>query len=224
MQQYSMPASPPSSPERPRARRLDPQDRRAQLLECAVRVFARRGLGRGGHAEIAKDGCVSVATVFSYFRTRQELVAAVLEHVAAFYNEMASILEQPQIPAPQALMEFALAFSRSVDDAVDYACVLLFWSTAILEDTWPSYLEWHARMTRRLQAAIERGQANGEVRLDVDPENAALLCVGSAHLVAQMKFAKMPPIRVERFQQAILRAALGSEARTKGASRKRSLR
>jgi TetR/AcrR family transcriptional regulator, hemagglutinin/protease regulatory protein len=215
-----MSAHSPPPPPRTRARRLDPQNRRAQLLECAIRVFARRGLGRGGHAEVAKDGRVSVATVFSYFRTRQDLLAAVLEHVAAFYDEMAEVLSDTKQPAPDGLLQFALAFGHSVDENVDYARVLLFWSTAILEDTWPSYLEWHGKMTDRLRAAIARGQSKHEIDPGVDAENAALLCVGSAHLVAQMKFAKMPPAKVARFQQAILQAALGTQVKKREKAKK----
>ena len=40
---------------RQRANRLSPEDRRRQLLDCAIRVFGRRGLGRGGHAEVASE-------------------------------------------------------------------------------------------------------------------------------------------------------------------------
>ena len=39
-----------------------------------VEVFARRGIGRGGHADIAEIAQVSVATVFNYFPTREDLV------------------------------------------------------------------------------------------------------------------------------------------------------
>ena len=41
------------APTRPRAARLAPAERRAQLLACALHVFARRGLGRATHADVA---------------------------------------------------------------------------------------------------------------------------------------------------------------------------
>ena len=59
------------------------------LLRCAMRVFARRGLGAARHAEIARAARVSVPTVFFYFPTRKALVSAVLEEVARFFTEMA---------------------------------------------------------------------------------------------------------------------------------------
>lgn len=48
--------------KRPRTR-LSPQKRKLQLMEIALEVFAKRGIGRGGHADIAEIAQVSVATV-----------------------------------------------------------------------------------------------------------------------------------------------------------------
>lgn len=39
--------------KRPRTR-LSPQKRKLQLMEIALEVFAKRGIGRGGHADIAE--------------------------------------------------------------------------------------------------------------------------------------------------------------------------
>ena len=54
-------------------RRLQPEERRRLLLTYAVEVFARRGIGRGGHTEIAEMGGVSVATVFNYFQNSRSI-------------------------------------------------------------------------------------------------------------------------------------------------------
>ena len=48
------------TPAAPR-KRLPPEQRKAQLLETALEVFARRGFGRAGHAEIAEAAGVAVS-------------------------------------------------------------------------------------------------------------------------------------------------------------------
>lgn len=197
---------------RARANRLAPEARRAQLLECAIRVFARRGLGRGGHAEIAHEARVAVPTVFAYFRTRGELVAAVLAEIARFYSDLSDRHYRPENPAVRALLDFAIAFAASVDSHRDQATVLLEWSTAVRSEIWPLFLEFHAAMTARIENTIRRGQEEGTIESDLDPRNAALILIGSAHLVAQMKFAHAEPERVHRFLLALLRAAIGSRA------------
>jgi TetR/AcrR family hemagglutinin/protease transcriptional regulator len=196
---------------RSRANRLAPEARRSQLLDCAVRVFARRGIDRGGHGEIAKQAGVAVSTVFAYFRTRGELLGEVLEAVARHYEAMAERHYRPDNPAPRALLDFAIAFAASVDTDRDLATVLLDWSTAVRAEIWPAFLAFHRRMVERIEATIRRGQSEGTIAADVDANNAALIIVGSAHLVVQMKLSHTPPERVHRFLLALLRAAIGAQ-------------
>jgi TetR/AcrR family hemagglutinin/protease transcriptional regulator len=196
----------------PRAMRLDPDARRSQLLECAIRVFARRGLGRGSHAEVAKEAGVAVPTVFAYFRTRSELVTEVLREVARYYSDMADRHYKPENPGARALLDFALAFASSVESHADVATVLLDWSTAVRSEIWPLFLEFHRSMVERIEDTIRRGQREGTMAAALDANNAALIIVGSAHLVLQMKFSRTSPEKVHRFLLALLRAAIGPAA------------
>lgn len=195
---------------RARATRMPPEDRRAQLLECAIRVFARRGLSRGGHAEVAAEAEVAVPTVFSYFRTRGELLEAVLEKVVHYYEQMADRHYRPDNPSPRALLDFALAFAASVESDRDLSTVLLDWSTAVRSEIWPMFLDFHRGMVARIEGTIVRGQRQGSIAADLDANNAALIIIGSAHLVVQMKFSHTAPERVHRFLLALLRAAIGT--------------
>ena len=86
------------------ARRLNPAARRAQLLACAMQVFARRGLGAARHAEVAATAGMSVATVFVYFPTRELLVKAVLDEVARFIHDDVLVpIQRDEVPAPEVL-------------------------------------------------------------------------------------------------------------------------
>ncbi len=77
--------------KRPRTR-LSPQKRKLQLMEIALEVFATRGIGRGGHADIAEIAQVSVATVFNYFPTREDLVDDSLMLYVSFQTSSQIIL------------------------------------------------------------------------------------------------------------------------------------
>jgi TetR/AcrR family transcriptional regulator, hemagglutinin/protease regulatory protein len=194
---------------RTRARRLAPGERRALLLQSAIRVFALRGLGRAGHGDVAKEAAVAVPTVFAYFRTRGELVEEVLKKVVGHYIDMADRHYRLENPAPRALLDFAIAFAASVDTDPDVAAVLLDWSTAIRSEIWPLFLRFHRDIVERIEATIQRGQKEGTISSDVDANNAALIIAGSGHLVVQMKFSRTEPERVHRFLLALLRAAIG---------------
>jgi TetR/AcrR family transcriptional regulator, hemagglutinin/protease regulatory protein len=194
---------------RPRARRLSPIARRTQLLACALRIFARRGLGEARHAEIAKEAGVSVATVFFYFPSRSDLVQAVLEAVERFYRDMADRVHSLPLPAPRILLEHGLAFAVSVDTHPDYARVWLDWSTAIRDEVWPRYLAFQEYVVKVIEKTIRRGQREGDFAADVDPEDNAHFMFGSAHMIAQMKFTRQSPAKVERFLHTLVRIAIG---------------
>jgi TetR/AcrR family hemagglutinin/protease transcriptional regulator len=201
---------PPTKPKsRPRARRLDPAERRAELLACAMRVFARRGLSGARHAEIAREAGVSVPTVFFYFPTRAALVQAVLDEVARFLTAMAERIHASDRPAPDVVLEHARAFADSVSTRPDYARVFLDWTTAMREEVWPLYLEFQERMVVIIARTIRRWRIETGRGGAADAEDDARLIVGSAHMVAQMKFTRVPHDKLDRFLQTMVRDALG---------------
>jgi TetR/AcrR family hemagglutinin/protease transcriptional regulator len=206
-------------PGRQPRRRLSPEQRYAQLLECALRVFARRGLGRSAHAEIAREAGVSVSTVFVYFPSRRALVRAVLSEVERFYAEMAESHHRDTSSAAKVILKHTEAFARSVETHPDHARVWLDWSTAIRDDVWPLYLNFQERVVRRIEATIRRGKRAGAVRSDVAPHEAALLIVGSAHMIAQMKFAGASAPRLHRFLVRLVESTLGTESSAAGEER-----
>jgi TetR/AcrR family hemagglutinin/protease transcriptional regulator len=192
-----------------RARRLDPSERRPQLLECAMRVFARRGLGSARHSEIAREAKVSVPTVFFYFPSREALVKAVLEEVARFLTDMTVEIHSSPGVAPEMVLAHAKAFADSVDTHPDYARVWLDWSTAMRDEIWPLYLEFQENIVAIIANTIRRWQrARGES--EQEAEDDARLIVGSAHMIAQMKFTRCTPEKLDHFLRTLVRSALGN--------------
>jgi TetR/AcrR family hemagglutinin/protease transcriptional regulator len=192
-----------------RRRRLDPAVRHAQLLDLAVAVFARRGLGEARHAEIAAEAGVSVSTVFVYFPTREALVTAVLEEVHRTLADISERIHTRDLPAPELLRAHIKAFLDFVATRPDLARVWLDWSTAIRDDVWPRYLELQDKVVGDIRRTIERGQADGSIRRRFDPADEALLMVGSAHMLAQMQFTGRELADVEKFVDTLVGALVG---------------
>jgi TetR/AcrR family transcriptional regulator, hemagglutinin/protease regulatory protein len=198
-----------SSTKQARARRLDPSERRPQLLQCAIRVFARRGLGGAHHAEIAREARVSVPAVFFYFPTREALVMAVLDEVARFLTEMTIRIHSGGGPAPRIVLAHAKAFADSVDTHTDYARVWLDWSTAIREEIWPHYLEFQENIVAIIANTVRRWRLERGT-IDDEAEDDARLIVGSAHMIAQLKFTRCPADKVDHFLRTLVRSTLGA--------------
>ncbi len=187
------------------ARRLNPTARRAQLLACAMQVFARRGLGAARHAEVAEVAGMAVATVFVYFPTRELLVRAVLDEVARFIHDDVLVpIQRDTVSAPEVLRESAAAFADSIDRHPDHARVWLDWSTAVRDDVWPLYLEFQERIQTLLVSTTERGKREGSLSADLDSEDAARLLIGAAYMIAQMKIAEIDSARVRHFIESLV--------------------
>ena len=90
--------------------------------------------------------------------------------------------------------------------------MVLDWSTAIGEDVWPHYLELQQRVVGMLTEAIAHGQDQGTLAANVNAEDVALLLVGTASLIIQMKFAGQPAERVDRFLHTLVQVALAGAA------------
>lgn len=189
-------------------RRMNPDDRRAQLLACGVKVFAHLGIGRASHAEVAREAGVSVATVFNYFPSRESLVEQVLSRVDEFLTGMTADIEISRLRAPEALYKLMRAFAEAANTDTDMVRVWLEWSTSIRDDTWPKYLEFQERIIDRLQQVIVNGKFAGTVAPDVDPEDAARIVVGDAHMVALMQFAHRTSADMDRFLRHLVESVL----------------
>jgi len=210
-----MPSASSSARTRPRRalrRRLSPDARRAELMACALKVFARRGLGEARHAEIAAEAGVSVATVFFYYPTREALVDAVLDAVDRFLIDMAAGVHAGAGPAEVVLLNHIRAFAASVDSSPSHARIWLDWSTAVREQVWQRYLEFLDRMLAIVRRTLERGQREGAISQRSDPDDQARLLVGSAHMLALMKFAGSPPDKLEHFFATLMEAVIGRPA------------
>jgi TetR/AcrR family hemagglutinin/protease transcriptional regulator len=174
-----------------------------------MRVFARRGLGAARHAEIARATRVSVPTVFFYFPTRKALVNAVLEEVARFFTEMAATVHGKAGPAPELILEHLRAFAEAVDTHPDHTRVLLEWSTALRDEVWPLFLQFQEPIIALIARTIRRWRIETASARDPEAEDDARLIAATGYVLVQMKVAKLPNARIERFLHTLVRDTLG---------------
>ncbi len=189
---------------RRRAARLQPEERRAQLVECALRAFARRGLGVARHADVATEAEVSLPAVFHYFPTRGALVDAVLDEVRTFFLDMVQRAHGRPGTAAERLLFQAREFARGVDTHPHHARIWLDWSTAVREEVWQRYLAFYDEALATVARTIEEGQREGTFASGVPAEDAARLVIGAAYAVMQMKLRATPERRIARMVESLV--------------------
>jgi TetR/AcrR family hemagglutinin/protease transcriptional regulator len=194
---------------RRRARPLEQPERRALLLTSAIRVFAERGLGGARHSQVAHEAKVSVPTVFFYFPTHEALVREVLDEVARFFLAMTERVHNTSRPAPEIIVEHGRVFADAMVTHPDYARVLLEWSTALRDEVWPLYLQFHEKNIRIIARTIRRWRMETGSQRDPEAEDDARVIAATGYVLVQMKMANLPDSRIDRFLQTLARDTLG---------------
>ncbi|HIF94869.1 MAG TPA: TetR/AcrR family transcriptional regulator [Myxococcales bacterium] len=191
--------------KRPRALRLDPARRKALLIQAGVQVFARRGIGASRPTDVAKEAGVAEATIYTYFASREALVAEVLDEVARYYEELIrSALGVANGSVAERLTELVERVADSIDRDPNYARVWFNWSSATRADIWPRFLDAETRIISGVTETI-RDAPNGEfAAVGIHPQDIARLLLGCAEMIARIKFADRPPAEVRRFIQSAL--------------------
>jgi AcrR family transcriptional regulator len=70
-------------------KRVDHEQRRRQIADALLRTAATRGLHATGMREVAAEAGVSLRLVQYYFGTKEELLLAAMQHLAARFGERA---------------------------------------------------------------------------------------------------------------------------------------
>jgi TetR/AcrR family hemagglutinin/protease transcriptional regulator len=193
------------SPGKPVRTRLAPDDRRAQLLAHAVSACADHGIARVTQAQVAQRAGVSVSAVYSYFRTRADLVGAVLDTVAATIVTMVAAETARPGPAVAVLTQLATSTAAMAVEAPDTVRVWLDWSTGVRADVWPQFLVLQARLHDLVEAVLRQGAPG-----DPATRSAARLFVGGAHTLALMRFEQVGDAELALFIDQMVAGAVAA--------------
>jgi TetR/AcrR family hemagglutinin/protease transcriptional regulator len=190
---------------RRRAAKLPVEDRRAQLLACAIKVFSRKGIASAGHGDLAVEAGVSVPTVFSYFPTRDALVEAVINEVERFFLERGRAAIVDCHTVPEQLTATLRIFADAVDTDPDYPKIWVNWSTSFYEKTWTLYQRTVDRTVQYHRELIEAGLKRGEVLENVDPQISAYRFIGAATVFVLMKMQGLEQDRIVSYLETTMR-------------------
>lgn len=87
---------------------------RARLVECALAVFAERGVGASVIQEVIATAEVSQGTFYNYFRTNDELLAAVAEELSnELIADIEAVVQQHEDPAMRLAVGMRLYLHRA---------------------------------------------------------------------------------------------------------------
>jgi TetR/AcrR family transcriptional regulator, fatty acid metabolism regulator protein len=153
------------------------EDKRRQLLDAAVRVFARKGFHASRVGDIAEEAGVAHGLLYHYFKSKDEVLEAVFHENWSVLLERIASVEETDEPAADQLRHIATIVLRTWLHLPDVVRVVIreFGRSPELEER----LGELTQPIEAIQRVIERGIERGEFRRDIDPRFAAAVVYGS---------------------------------------------
>lgn len=164
-------------------RSLDPQDKRALLLESAERTFCRLGYARTSIAALAADAGVTRPTVYAYYPSKEEVFRALAERVRA---EFLALQERADTSSPVATARSAVELY--FDSYLRHRGMLTVIAHQAITDPEIRHLhdEIHTRANRRHTRFLQRLVDSGTVTLPAEPDTISEAITG-----VTMRFADL---------------------------------
>jgi TetR/AcrR family transcriptional regulator, fatty acid metabolism regulator protein len=152
-------------------------EKRQVLLDAAVRVFAEKGYHAARVGDIAEEAGVAYGLLYHYFRSKEEVLETIFR--TTWTNMIATVgsIAETGEPAREQLRKVTEVILRTWRRDPDLVRVL------VREVTRSPQLQQQvdeiAAALQSLQAIIERGQAAGEFRTDVDARLVSVVWYGA---------------------------------------------
>jgi TetR/AcrR family fatty acid metabolism transcriptional regulator len=147
--------------------RLEKNNKYNQILEAAVRVFARQGFYQSTIAQIAKEAGVADGTIYLYFKNKDDILVQFFSYrtkqVFESFREEVDRAETSADKLRNLVRRHLTEFQRDRDGAVVYQ-VETHQSSRLAEDQ----IREMSQMYRDLISEIvEQGQQEGTIRKDL---------------------------------------------------------
>jgi AcrR family transcriptional regulator len=152
-------------------------EKRRLILDAAVRVFARKGYHTSRVGDIAEEAGIAHGLLYHYFSSKEQVLETVFrenwsELLAAFAR-----IEASDEPASEQLDGIVKVLLRSWRNSPDLVRVM------VREVARSPHLQGQVDEIREgfvtIQRVIERGQADGSFRADLDARLASWIVYGS---------------------------------------------
>jgi AcrR family transcriptional regulator len=156
-----------------------PVDRRRQILDAAIRVFARQGFNDCRVSDIAREAEVAYGLVYHYFDSKDQVLNELFVERWSLLLTAIEEVDTRQIPPREKLDAVAGFIIESYRHDPELMKVIIIEVTRAAN----SFTRTHLPEIRQAYAGIAKivsdAQASGDFRTDVDPEFASMWFYGA---------------------------------------------
>lgn len=157
------------------AERRDRSER--ELLAAAIRVVAGQGVSAATFDAIGREANYSRGLVTQRFGSKEGLIQALIAHLHDWQADSLDDAKVSEMDGLTALCAFVALHCETMHSSreADTYFMLLAAAVADRQETREAFRESHEIERLLIRGFIERGQASGDIRKDVDVDAEALL-------------------------------------------------
>jgi TetR/AcrR family transcriptional regulator, fatty acid metabolism regulator protein len=177
-------------------------DKRRQILDAAVRVFARRGFNGCRVSDIADEAGVAYGLVYHYFRSKDEVLDTLfLERWNVLLDVIRELDARDDAPRDKlhAITSFIVDSYRHDPDLMK---VIIVEVTRAANSFGRTHLAKIREAYELIAGIVERAQADGTFRATVTPQFAAMAFYGAIEQVLTGWIFEVLPRGEAEYEQA----------------------
>ena len=156
-----------------------PGDRRRQILDAAIRVFARQGFHRCRVSDIADEAGVAYGLVYHYFNSKDQVLNELFTERWSLMLDAIDEVDRQEIGAREKLDAVAGFIIDSYRHNPELMKVIIVEVTRAANSFGQTHLTEITRAYDGIAKIVAGGQERGEFRGDVDPGFASMWFYGA---------------------------------------------
>jgi TetR/AcrR family fatty acid metabolism transcriptional regulator len=154
------------------------QEKRRQILDAAVRAFARKGYHACRVSEIAEEAGVAYGLVYHYFGSKEELLETIFRDTWTQMLARVREVQEEGGPAGEQVRKVTALLLRTWRRDPDLVRVLVHEVTRSPEQL-PRQIDEISHAYKALESIVAHGQETGEFRDDFGAQLAATIFYGA---------------------------------------------
>ena len=158
-------------------RSIAQEEKRRLILDAAVRTFARTGYHATRVGDVAEEAGVAYGLVYHYFSSKEDLLESIFRETWSDTLEALRVVEESGLPAAEQLRQVTAIFLRTWRRQPDLVRVLI--REVARSPEMQRRVDEIGAVFDVMERIVARGQADGELRSDLDPRLAAWILYGS---------------------------------------------
>ena len=177
-------------------------ERRRQILDAAVAVFARQGFNQCRVSDIADEAGVAYGLVYHYFRSKDEVLDTLFLERWNVLLQVIRDLDGRDLAAREKLTAIASFIVDSYRHDPDLMKVIVVEVTRAANSFGRTHLDQIRQAYDLIEAIVAKAQADGEFKDTVTPQFAALAFYGAIEQVLTGWIFDLLPRGETEFEQA----------------------